>query len=90
MGYFKRLYLLVVLSICAFEVNGQNNFEYWQQRVDYKMDVKMDVGSHTYTGTQNLIYTNNSPDDLDVVFYHLYYNAFQPGSEMDILSLIHI
>ena len=87
MGYFKKLYLLVVLSICAFEVNGQNNFEYWQQRVDYKMDVKMDVGSHTYTGTQNLIYTNNSPDDLDVVFYHLYYNAFQPGSEMDIRSI---
>jgi hypothetical protein len=87
MGYFKKLYLLVVLSICAFEVNGQNNFEYWQQRVDYKMDVKMDVGSHTYTGTQSLIYTNNSPDDLDVVFYHLYYNAFQPGSEMDIRSI---
>src|SRR6056297_756353 len=56
----------------------------WQQHVDYTMDVKMDVKTYQYTGTQKLIYTNNSPDELSRVFYHLYYNAFQPGSEMDI------
>ena len=43
--------------------------------------------SNTYSGTQKLIYTNNSPEALNVVFYHLYYNAFQPGSEMDIRSI---
>lgn len=57
---------------------------YWQQHVDYTMDVQMDVESYQYTGTQKLVYTNNSPDELHRVFYHLYYNAFQPGSEMDI------
>lgn len=57
---------------------------YWQQHVDYTMDVQMDVQSYQYTGTQKLVYTNNSPDELHRVFYHLYYNAFQPGSEMDI------
>ena len=68
-------------------VFGQNNFEYWQQHVDYEMDVKMDVNSFNYGGTQKLVYTNNSPDDLDKVFYHLFYNAFQPGSEMDVRSI---
>jgi len=69
-------------SLCS-----QNNFEYWQQHVDYTMDVKMDVNTFNYGGTQKLIYTNNSPDELDQVFYHLFYNAFQPGSEMDVRSI---
>ena len=36
------------------------------------------------TGKQNLVYYNNSPDELNQVFYHLYFNAFQPGSMMDV------
>ncbi len=56
---------------------------YWQQHVDYKMNVVMDVKNYQYHGKQELMYTNNSQDTLKRVFYHLYYNAFQPGSEMD-------
>ncbi|WP_318310992.1 M1 family metallopeptidase [Flagellimonas crocea] len=56
----------------------------WLQHVDYTMEVDMDVKTFQYNGTQKLVYTNNSPDELDRVFYHLYFNAFQPGSEMDI------
>nr|AOE09462.1 putative peptidase, M1 family (putative) [uncultured bacterium] len=48
------------------------------------MDIDMDVETFQYKGTQKLEYTNNSPDDLNRVFYHLYFNAFQPGSEMDV------
>ncbi len=59
---------------------------YWQQHVDYKMEIDMDVKNHQYKGTQKLVYTNNSPDVLNKVFYHLYFNAFQPGSEMDVRS----
>src|SRR5690554_4340969 len=62
------------------------NTSYWQQEVDYKMDVQMDVKKYQYTGKQELKYTNNSPDTLNKVFYHLYFNAFQPGSEMDVRS----
>lgn len=43
----------------------------------------MDVETYRYTGTQKLVYSNNSPDTLRRVFYHMYFNAFQPGSEMD-------
>ena len=60
---------------------------YWQQHVDYKMEIDMDVNTYQYKGKQELIYTNNSPDVLTRVYYHLYFNAFQPGSEMDVRSL---
>ena len=59
---------------------------YWQQHVDYKMEIDMDVKTYQYKGKQTLIYTNNSPDVLNRVYYHLYFNAFQPGSEMDVRS----
>lgn len=59
---------------------------YWQQAVDYKMEVDMDVDRYQYTGKQTLVYTNNSPETLDRVYYHLFFNAFQPGSEMDVRS----
>ena len=67
-------------------VTAQNNTSYWQQEANYKMDVDMNVENFQYTGEQELEYTNNSPDTLKRVFYHLFYNAFQPGSEMDIRS----
>jgi uncharacterized protein YxeA len=63
------------------------NNSYWQQHADYTMDIDMDVNNYQYKGKQKLVYTNNSPDDLDRVFYHLYFNAFQPGSQMDVRSL---
>lgn len=60
--------------------------ERWQQRVEYKMDIDFDVAQHQFSGTQHLIYYNNSPDTLYKVFYHLYFNAFQPNSMMDVRS----
>lgn len=62
------------------------NHSYWQQHVDYKMDIDMNVDNYQYKGKQELVYTNNSPDVLTRVYYHLYFNAFQPGSEMDVRS----
>ena len=60
---------------------------YWQQQIDYSMDIDVDVNKYQYKGTQKAVYTNNSPDELTKVFYHLYFNAFQPGSQMDVRSL---
>lgn len=61
--------------------------ERWQQRVKYVMDINMDVATNRFTGKQKLEYFNNSPDTLREVFYHLYWNAFQPNSMMDNRSL---
>ena len=59
---------------------------YWQQQVDYTMDIDVDAKNFQYKGKQTLVYTNNSPDELRRVYYHLYFNAFQPNSQMDIRS----
>ena len=56
---------------------------YYQQFASYKMDIDVDAKALTYDGKQNLKYTNNSPDELNVVYFHLYWNAFKPGSMMD-------
>jgi hypothetical protein len=58
----------------------------WQQKVKYTMDINMNVTTNRFTGKQKLEYTNNSPDTLTKVFYHLYWNAFQPNSMMDARS----
>lgn len=58
----------------------------WQQAVKYTMNIDMNVAANQYKGIQKLEYTNNSPDTLRKVFYHLYWNAFQPNSMMDVRS----
>lgn len=73
-------FLLILLAFCSLTYS-QN---YWQQSVNYKMEVDIDVKTFKYSGRQDLLYTNNSPDSLKKVFYHLYFNAFQPGSEMSV------
>lgn len=75
---FLRLQALLLLSLLPTSVAIA-----WQQRVEYTMDISVDVSAHSYDGKQTLKYTNNSPDTLREVFYHLYYEAFKPGSVMD-------
>ncbi|QXP66475.1 M1 family metallopeptidase [Polaribacter sp. AHE13PA] len=86
--YFLGLSLIMLTSCKVIKDTTYVAKEtYWQQHVDYTMDVDVDVNNYQYKGKQTLVYTNNSPDDLDKVFYHLYFNAFQPGSQMDVRSL---
>jgi hypothetical protein len=58
--------------------------QYWQQAVDYTIEVALDHKTAQYNGNQTVIYTNNSPETLHKVFFHQYFNAFNPGSEMAI------
>ena len=81
----KNLFTTLFVLTLGFSFAQNNpNSGYWQQHVDYKMEVDMDVKTYQYKGTQNLVYTNNSTDTLRKVYFHLFNNAFQPGSAMDI------
>ena len=73
-----------ILTLSLIWSVGFVQAQYWQQAVDYTMEVELDTETAQYKGNQKLIYTNNSPETLHKVFYHLYFNAFQPGSEMAI------
>ncbi|MEK6781315.1 MAG: M1 family metallopeptidase [Bacteroidota bacterium] len=77
---------IIVLCLCSTFIKTSGQDYRWQQRVEYTMSVRLDVGTHKVSGDQKLVYYNNSPDTLSKVYYHLYFNAFQPGSMMDVRS----
>ena len=80
--FIKKTYFLIFL----FSYFQSFSNDYWQQRVEYKININFDHESHQFLGDQNLIYYNNSRDTITKVFFHLYFNAFQPGSMMDVRS----
>ncbi len=60
---------------------------YWQQDVYYSIQANIDETTDIIDGVEKLVYQNNSPDTLREVFFHLYQNAFQPGSHYHTLHL---
>lgn len=82
----KKSIFFTLISLFVNLYLWSQSTTYWQQHVSYEMFIDMDVNSYQYNGQQRLIYTNNSPDTLRKVYYHLYFNAFQPDSEMDVRS----
>lgn len=71
--------LLTVLALTSFAQRKT----YWQQGVDYTMDIDVNEKTYQYDGKMKLKYSNNSGQELNKVYFHLYFNAFQPGSMMD-------
>jgi hypothetical protein len=81
----KKLFLFVFASI-IFANFSNAQADRWQQHIDYKINAALDVTTNLVKGTEELIYTNNSPDTLRKVYFHMYWNAFAPNSAMDIRS----
>jgi hypothetical protein len=70
----------IVLLLAPFAAAEQS---YFQQRVKYNIKADLDPETARLSGTETIFYYNNSPDTLIEVYFHLYYNAFQPNSYMD-------
>jgi hypothetical protein len=64
------LFLACSLQFVAFS-------QYWQQRVDYTIDVTLNDKEKTLDGFERVIYTNNSPDTLQFIWFHLWPNAYK-------------
>jgi hypothetical protein len=74
----------IIFTLVLFQLSFSQ--DYWQQHVDYEMNISVDVSDFTYDGDQSIVYTNNSNDTINKVYYHLFFNAFKPNSQMDVRS----
>lgn len=50
---------------------------YWQQEVNYKIDVKLDDNIHRISGFESFEYINNSPQSLSEIYIHIWPNAYK-------------
>ena len=69
----KNLYLLFFFTFLNALCFGQ----YWQQKVDFKTEVSLDVKEHSLDAFEKITYINNSPDTLSFIWFHLWPNAFK-------------
>ncbi len=51
--------------------------QYWQQQVNYTIDVSLNDKEHTLSGFEKIEYINNSPDTLHFIWFHLWPNAYK-------------
>ena len=71
---YQTLPLLIIMAFLSCSVNAQ---EYFQQEVNYRIDVALNDKHHILTGFETIAYTNNSPDDLKFIYFHLWPNAYK-------------
>ncbi|MEO7393462.1 MAG: M1 family metallopeptidase [Chitinophagaceae bacterium] len=71
-----RKLVLIFLShfILANSYSQQN---YWQQQVNYTINVSLNDKDHTLDGFEKIEYTNHSPDTLKYIWFHLWPNAYK-------------
>lgn len=61
--------------------------DYWQQKVDYRIDASLDPDTHTLTGSQTIRYHNRSPHALTVLWLKLDANLCHPDSKAQSLAV---
>lgn len=68
---FLGLLFIFIVNFC-FAQQG-----YWQQKVDFTIDVSLDDVNKTLTGVEQIVYKNNSQSSLDFIWFHIYPNAYK-------------
>ncbi len=63
--------------------DGKPGIVYWQNRADYKIDVALDPKTLIVSGKETITYTNNSPDSLKHLVFHLFPNMYKKGNMRD-------
>ena len=76
----RKLLPSLVLAVLPLAAVAQNTRPYWQQEVNYSIDVALDDQQHVLTGREEFQYVNNSPDALPFIWIHLWPNAYKDNS----------
>ena len=72
---------LLAAFILTFSLSSK---AYWQQEVKYTIKAELVDSNHTIKAYEKIIYINNSSDTLKEMFFHLWPNAYQKGTPLDI------
>lgn len=72
-----KFFLLVLCKIAFLSGLQSQERPYWQQQVDYKIEVSLNDRDHSLDGFVTMNYANHSPDTLSYIWIHLYPNAFK-------------
>ncbi len=75
----KKAITIIILIL----INIASASDYFQQQVDYRISAQLVPGENMVKGTEEIVYHNNSRSKLDTLYFHLYLNAFKPGSNFD-------
>ena len=67
--------LTLLLVICCLQLTAFP--QYWQQKVDYTIDVSLNDKEKTLDAFEKIVYTNNSSDTLHFIWFHLWPNAYK-------------
>ncbi|MBM44487.1 MAG: hypothetical protein CMJ36_05695, partial [Phycisphaerae bacterium] len=77
---FRQLDELLPTPGRVRSASGAPGPDYWQQQVDYRIDVRLDADLHRLIGSETITYTNNSPDVLEYLWVQLDQNRFREDS----------
>jgi hypothetical protein len=66
--------------------SGAPGHEYWQQRADYNMKIRLDDEKQRIDGDETITYYNNSPDALTYIWLQLDQNIFDPNSDSRLIE----
>ena len=64
-------------------MDGKPGPNYWHNTADYKIDMVVTPETRELSGTESVVYTNNSPDELSTIVIRLYYDVFKKGNQRD-------
>ena len=73
----KRIFLLIILFYCQLPAANCQLASYWQQQVNYKIDITLNDVDNTLDGFVKMEYYNNSPDNLYFIWMHIWPNAYK-------------
>ena len=67
----------IILFSCLLFSQEKN---YFQQEVNYEIDVSLDDDKHTLSAYEKIEYKNNSSDELSFIWFHVWPNAYKNDS----------